>query len=119
RPPKPKPMPVREHWEIDFSPMASAGMVNLGINLTIRTADGGAHNLSVGQGGQVPIAPILDALAGGFQKEDLGIDPPKTPVAFRSMRGIPVISIEMSLRNLEQRYAPVVLAPSRVAPGKR
>ena len=33
--PRPNPRPTRLHWEIDFSPLAKAGMVNLSITLSI------------------------------------------------------------------------------------
>ncbi len=113
RPPKEKPKPAREFWEVDFSPMATAGIVNLGINLHVRTADGNGRQMSVGQGGQVLIAPIIDAFAGSFDKADLVIDPGKTRMTIKSLKGIPVHSVEVIMRNLDPRFHPVVLPPTK------
>jgi hypothetical protein len=115
RPPKAKPKPkqVREFWEVDFSPMATAGRVNLGIELHVRTADGNGRRMSVGQGGQVLIAPIIDAFASHFDGADLVIDPGKTRMTIKSLKGIPVHSVEVTMRNLDARFHPVVLSPTK------
>jgi len=105
--------PGREHWEIDFSPLAKAGQVNLGIELLIHTADGNTRRLSVGQSGQVLIAPIIDAFARAFDKEDLVIDRETTRMTLKSMRGVRVRSVELRLRNIAPSFAPVVLPPGR------
>src|SRR5262249_44788938 len=115
RPPKEKPKtkPAREFWEVDFSPMATAGMVNLGIELHVRTSDGNGRRMSVGQGGQVLIAPIIDAFARSFDMADLVIDPGKTRMTIRSLKGVPVVSVEVMMRNLAPQFHPVVLPPDK------
>jgi hypothetical protein len=109
KPPKPKPAVVRPFWEVDFSPLASAGKVNLSIRIVVRTADGTVRQMSVGQSGQVLVAPIIDAFAGSFQSTDLVINPRKTRMTMKSLNGSPVTSVELTLENLDRKYTPLVL----------
>jgi hypothetical protein len=67
----------------------------------------------VGQGGAVLIAPIIDAFAGSFDKGDLEIDKGKTKMTIKSMKGVQVLSVDLVLRNLDQKYSPVVLPPTK------
>jgi len=111
--PKPKAMPARPFWEIDFSPLAKAGQVNLSIFITLRTSDGRTQQLSVGQGGAVLVAPIIDAFSRSFQEGDLVINPGKTRMTFKSMKGNQILSVDLVLKNLDQKFCPVVLPPAR------
>jgi hypothetical protein len=110
---KPRPKPPRPFWEIDFSPLAKAGTVNLSLFLSIRTVDGQTRQASVGQSGRALVAPIIDAFAGSFQKGDLVIDPGKTRMTIKAMQGQPIASVELVLKNLDQKFSPLVLPPGK------
>ncbi len=109
---KARPQPVRAFWEVDFSPLAKAGRVNLSIILSFRLVDGTTANMSVGQGGQVLIAPIIDAFAGSFHKGDLEINPDKTKMTVKSLKGVAIHSVEIRLKNLDNKFSPVLGPPN-------
>lgn len=110
--PKARPQPVRAFWEVDFSPLAKAGRVNLSIILSFRLVDGTTANMSVGQQGQVLIAPIIDAFARSFHKGDLEINPDKTKMTVKSLKGVAIHSVEIRLKNLDNKFSPVLGPPN-------
>jgi hypothetical protein len=111
--PKPRPQPMRAFWEFDLSPLAKAGRVNFSVTLSFRLVDGTTTSVGVSQNGQVAIAPIIDAFGFSFHKGDMEINTDKTKMTLKSLKGLAIQSVEMELKNLDNRFSPVLLPPTR------
>jgi hypothetical protein len=108
--PRAKPRVVREFWEVDFSPLAKAGMVNLRLQVSV-SAPGYGQGTSVGQVGQVLVAPIVEAFHRSFPEAVINAD--KTKLTFKSLKGRPVTSVRVTLTGLDKKFSPVALPPTK------
>jgi hypothetical protein len=109
---KPKPKVVREFWEIDFSPLAKAGMVNLQIQLSVLGV-GEKRVMSVGQVGQVHVGAIVDAFKGHFQRGEVVVAAKKTKLILKSLSGRSVTGVQVVLGGLDKKFSPVALPPTK------
>jgi hypothetical protein len=105
--PKPKP-PANPYWQIDFSPLQNAGMVNIQLRVVIRAADGDSRQVSISQVGTVAIAPIIDGVRSHAAK-DSSLDPSKTRLAIKSVNGKPVASVKLTFTGADPKFSPVVV----------
>src|SRR5262245_12782332 len=98
RPQRARPAPGCPDWEIDFTPLAAAGQVSLGFELTVKAADGETWRSSVGQSGRVLIRPIIEVFARHFSRHyttgGLVIDRDFTRMTFKSLSGARITSVE-------------------------
>src|SRR5262249_30230189 len=109
-----RPEPSHPYWEVDFKPYADAGQVRgAGFNLTVRGAGGTTVTGSVSQFGRAHVGSIVDLLGQRFSPGDLKINPEKTHWTIEKVNGERVISVELRVTNVEQRFAPVVLPAGR------
>jgi hypothetical protein len=110
-PSRPKPKPANPYWEVDFSPLAMAGNVNVGLILKVRTG-AGENALSVSQSGRVNVPAIVGAFSRSyFQKGDLVDDPAQMRMTIKAHKGQPVTGVEVTMRGLAPNFAPVVYRP--------